>query len=73
MSLCLLCWAGLACLEALELLSITATNSLGSLENIPDEAQLQLDALSDKFTQGLEDMNEGESTTRGTQAKLTDY
>lgn len=50
---------GLACLEALELLSISATNSLGSEESRPEETQQIMDSISDKFTQVC-DSDEGE-------------
>ena len=51
--------AGLACLEALELLSITATNTVGDVEDISEEVQSKLDSVSDKFT-AVYDSEEGE-------------
>lgn len=52
-------YTGLACLEALELLSITATKYLGSAEGITDDIQQVLDSLTDKFT-SVYDSDDGE-------------
>lgn len=43
--------AGMAHLEALEMLSISCTNFMSNTDDVSDDSQDKIDALAEKFTQ----------------------